>query len=305
SDYNGNTAAYGPTLDSYDEENRLMKATQAPIGAVLGRYQYDAFWRRVSRIDNFGVQTFYYYDGWRTIEEQSSAGITQATYVFGNYLDEALTMDRVSEPGPFYYHQNTLWSVFALTDPTGKGVEGYSYDAYGYQTVIEPGPDGILDFGADDVFLPGGKSFYDNPFLFTGQRYDPEIGLLYYKYRYDSSFFGRFMSRDPEDYGAGDWNLYEYVKGRPTRAVDPIGLCWCPEDRGPSRCPPPTPDNPPLPAPDQEFWVGHGQQPLLLVYESHFYAKCTISRWSTELEDPQEECMYTCTWSPRKTDTIT
>ncbi len=60
-------------------------------------------------------------------------------------------MDRVGQPGPFYYHQNTLWSVFALTNPTGKGVEGYSYDAYGYQTVILPGADGMLWTADDDV----------------------------------------------------------------------------------------------------------------------------------------------------------
>ena len=87
-------------------------------------------------------------------------------------------MDRVSEPGPFFYHQNTLGSVFALTDPTGKGVEGYSYDAYGYQTVHLPGADGIL-WTADDDILPGAKSSYGNPFLFTGQRYDPDTGLLH------------------------------------------------------------------------------------------------------------------------------
>jgi RHS repeat-associated protein len=227
SDNDGNTAAYGSTLYSYDEENRLYQAAPQGGGNLLGQYFYDAFWRRVSKIDNFGIQTFYYYDGWRTIEEQSSAGLTQATYVFGNYLDEALTMDRVSQPGPFYYHQNTLWSAFALTDPTGKGVEGYSYGAYGYQTVILPGPDGIL-WTADDNILPGAKSSYGNPFLFTGQRYDPETGLPYYKNRYYSNFFGRFMSRDPNDY-AEDMNLYEYIKDRPTYGEDPLGLCYCPK----------------------------------------------------------------------------
>ena len=239
SDYNGNTTAYGPPSYSYDEENRLIEATQGLLGAVLGQYQYDAFWRRVSKIDNFGVQDFYYYDGWRTIEEQSSAGITQATYVFGNYLDEALTMDRVSEPGPFYYHQNTLWSVFALTDPTGKGVEGYSYDAYGYQTVHLPGPDGIL-WTADDDILPGAKSFYGNPFLFTGQRYDPETGLLFFKNRQDSTLFGRFMQRDPIGYDSGDTNLYEYVQDRPTKLLDPRGFCVCDfptEPSAPSKAP--------------------------------------------------------------------
>ena len=99
---------------SYDEENRLYQGDAIKSANVLGQYQYDAFGRRVSKIDNFGVQTFYYYDGWRTIEEQSSAGVTQATYVFGNYLDEALTMDRGGQT--YYYHQNTLWSVFALSD---------------------------------------------------------------------------------------------------------------------------------------------------------------------------------------------
>ena len=89
-------------------------------------------------------------------------------------------MDRISEPSPLYYHQNTLWSTFALSDSTGTGVEGYSYDAYGYQTVILPGLDGLLDFDADDVYVAGAMSSYGNPFLFTGQRLDPETGLLYY-----------------------------------------------------------------------------------------------------------------------------
>jgi RHS repeat-associated protein len=175
----------------------------------------------MSKIDNFGVVTLNYYDGWRTLEEQSSTRMTEATYVFGNHLDEALTMARSG--ANYYYHQNTLRSVFALSDTTGKGVEGYSYDAYGYETVILPGHDGSLDFDSDDVYLPGGKSSYGNPFLFTGQRLDFETGLMYYKHRYESTRFGRFLSRDPLGYRAGDMNLYEYVKGRPTFATDPSG----------------------------------------------------------------------------------
>ena len=223
SDNNGNTSDDGTNLYSYDEENRLVKVTAKSTSAVLGQYQYDTFGRRVSKIDNVGVQTFFYYDGWRTIEEQSLAGVTQANYVFGNYLDEVLTMDRISEPGPFYYHQNTLWSTFALSNSVGVGVEGYSYDAYGYQTVVLPGPDHILDFDSDDVYLPGAKSSYGNPFLFTEQRYDPETGLLYYKNRYYSTFFGRFLSRDHASYAYG-LNLYQYVADEPTLLVDPIGL---------------------------------------------------------------------------------
>ena len=221
SDNNGNTSDDGTNLYSYDEENRLAKVTAKPTSAVLGQYQHDTFGRRVSKIDNLGVQAFYYYDGWRTIEEQSSTGVTQATYVFGNYLDELLTMDRIGESGPFYYHQNTLWSTFALSDSTGKGVEGYSYDAYGYQTVILPGLDGIL-WTSDDVILPGAKSSYGNPFLFTGQRYDPETGLYYYRACNYDTFKARFLQRDPLGYESG-YNLYEYVDSNPTNRLDPAG----------------------------------------------------------------------------------
>jgi RHS repeat-associated protein len=227
SDFNGNTTMYGPDGYSYDEENRLIKATFGPH-SNLGQYQYDTFGRRVSKIDNIGVQTLYYYDGWRTIEEQSSAGVTQATYVFGNYLDEALTMDRGGHT--YYYHQNALWSVYALSNIAGVGIEGYYYDAYGYQTVVLPGDDGILDFDVDDVYVPGARTSVGNPFFFTGQRFDPETGLLYYKNRHDSTFFGRFMQRDPLDYANGA-NLYQYVRSNPVRWLDPDGdLCCCVDD---------------------------------------------------------------------------
>jgi RHS repeat-associated protein len=218
SDYNGNTSDDGTNLYSYDEENRLVQMTAKATHAVLGLYQYDALSRRVSRVDNFAVQTRYYYDDRRAIEEQSSTGMTQATYVFGNYVDEALTMDRTGQPGPLYYHQNTVWSLYALSDSTGTGIEGYSYDAYGYQTIVLPGADGIL-WTADDVILPGGKSAYGNPLLFTEQHLDPEGGLYFYRARYQDPLTGRFMQRDPMEYVDG-MNLYEYVKSSPANYAD-------------------------------------------------------------------------------------
>jgi RHS repeat-associated protein len=220
SDFDGNTGNDGTNVYFYDEENRLVQVAPVVGGPALGQYQYDALGRRVSTTDNFGVQTLFFYDGWRTIEEQSPASLTLATYIYGNYVDEALTMTRAG--ATFYYHQNSLWSVLALTDSTGEAVEGYSYDVYGYQTLVLPGSDGIL-WTADDDILPGATSFYGNPFLFTGQRYDPEAGLFYYRNRSYHPQFGRFLQRDPLDYGGEDMNLYEYVSGRPTFATDPMG----------------------------------------------------------------------------------
>jgi RHS repeat-associated protein len=60
--------------------------------------------------------------------------------------------------------------------------------------------------------------------MFTGQRYDPESGLLYYRNRYYSAELGRFLSRDPVQLMDTD-SLYSYVEDRPTAWLDPLGLC--------------------------------------------------------------------------------
>jgi uncharacterized protein RhaS with RHS repeats len=40
---------------------------------------------------------------------------------------------------------------------------------------------------------------------------------------YDGSI-GRFLERDPEEFAAGDANLYRYVKNDPLNATDPSGM---------------------------------------------------------------------------------
>ena len=59
---------------------------------------------------------------------------------------------------------------------------------------------------------------------FTGRRLDDETGLFYYRNRYYHAQLGRFVTRDPTGYGGSQWNLYEYVGGRPVARVDPTGL---------------------------------------------------------------------------------
>lgn len=220
-DGNGNQASDSVSKYVYDEENRLTQVSRQSDGFLLGQYQYDAFGRRVRKVDQLGVETRFYYDNWRSIEEQSSTGVTVATYVFGGSADEVATMDRGGQP--FYYHQNDLFETHGLTNSAGLLVEGYTYDSYGEQTVYLPGPNGTVDFGGDDVIFPGGESFYGNPFLFTGQRFDPESGLMYYKNRYYSAELGRFLQRDPIGY-AGGYDLYEYVRDNPVNIADPNGL---------------------------------------------------------------------------------
>jgi RHS repeat-associated protein len=119
----------------------------------------------------------------------------------------------------YYYHQNALWSVEAITDSTATPVERYSYDAYGFVTVTDgtgtPVPQN--SWGTP-------HSAIGNPWMFTGQRLDEETGLYYYRARYYDPLKGRFLERDPVG-PADNVNLYEYVSDNPVNAADPTGRC--------------------------------------------------------------------------------
>ena len=112
-----------------------------------------------------------------------------------------------------WYHSNTLYSLYALTDNSESVVERYRYDAYGAATVLDAD-------GSDDA---DGLSDAENPYLFTARRLDLESDLMYYRNRQYSVTLGPFISRDPQGYA--DWfNLYCYVMAQATRRVDPMGL---------------------------------------------------------------------------------
>ena len=211
-DDNGNLSEDEAYIYAYDLENRLISITRQSDSQVVGQYQYDALSRRVVKQANPSgslTETRYFYDDARVIEEQDVAAVTQATYVYGNYVDEVLTMDRGGQV--YYYHQNTLWSVVAVTDSTAAVVERYRYDAYGLVSITDGGG------------TPVSSSAIKNPYLFTGRRLDEEAGLYYYRARYYDAGKGRFLQRDPFGY-LDSINLYAYVKHNPLIFVDPLGL---------------------------------------------------------------------------------
>lgn len=224
-DPDGDLTNDGTYTYTYDEEHRLasatcISATCVRVGTVVGQYQYDALSRRVQKIaDPAGsaTTTLYFYDDARIIEEENNTFATQATYVYGNYIDEILTMDRGG--ATYYYHQNALWSVEAVTNSSGIPVERYRYDAYGLATITD---------GAFNPIPPNPwgtpHSAIGNPWMFTGRELDEETGLYYYRARYYSPRLGRFLERDPIEDGL---NLYAYVEDRPTFATDPTGLKKC------------------------------------------------------------------------------
>lgn len=218
-DAEGNLSGDGSYNYVHDQENRLIAVTFIDANGLqtAGQYSYDALSRRIAKktgLPRGGKETHYFYDDARIIEEQNTGGLTLAAYTYGNYIDEVLSMDRNLQT--YYYHQNALWSVEAVTDSSGAVVERYAYDAYGAPTVTNA-------LGA--VLANGwgtGHSGIANPWLFTGRQLDEETGLYSYRARYLDSGKGRFLERDPLGYADG-MNKYAFVQNNPISNLDPIG----------------------------------------------------------------------------------
>ena len=199
-DANGNMASKkgssGTTIYTYDFDNRLI---QVDTVTETIRYSYDPFGRRTSKTSASGT-TYYIHDGFRVIMEKDDSDTIEATYIYGIGLDEVLVMKRGGSD--YFYSQDGLQSVTALTDSLENIVESFTYDAYG---------------------MPSNVSSVGNPYLFTGREYEPEIGLFFYRERYYSPSMGRFLSVDPISYGGGV-NLYRYGQNNPIKWTDPFGL---------------------------------------------------------------------------------
>jgi RHS repeat-associated protein len=226
----------------WDAFGRLREVRSAG-GTLQATYYYDADHRRVRKDFVSGTDLDFLYDGWRAIEIRKTA--TQLPYfqsIIGNYLDEQLEADynggtpdaTCTGAGDAAYgiQNNALFSVYAVTRPDKSINSAFEYDPYGYPTRLIDGNDGdtTVNFNSNDTRAAGiGSTFLHS---YTGQTFDPESGLYYYKRRYYHPTLGRFSSRDPIGYADGA-HLYQYVRGNPTLSSDPMGLQATPPPRAP------------------------------------------------------------------------
>ncbi len=90
-----------------------------------------------------------------------------------------------------------------MTDSAQTVVNRYAYDSFGA-------------LKSDETVR--------NAYAYTGREYDSETGLYYYRARYYDPEAGRFVSKDPIGFNAGDVNLYGYVAENSVNLIDPWGL---------------------------------------------------------------------------------
>lgn len=192
-DANGNLTNDGVNTYQWDARNRLIGIS----GGVTGSFNY-MMGRRVSKTVA-GVTTQYLYDGIDVIAE-IGGGAVGANYLRSVSFDEPFIRQAVT--GNEHYHTDALGSSLVLSNAQGGSTTSYSYEPFGKTTIA-------------------GSSA--NPFQFTN-REDDGTGVYYYRARYYSSKFQRFLGEDPLGLGGGDINLYAYVRNAPTLFTDPQGL---------------------------------------------------------------------------------
>ena len=202
-DKNGNMTVLPGVTCKYDAWNRLVE-----VGNTI-RYDYNGLNQRVRKTVNNVVATSFFNSQWQELESVTSNQTT--SYIWGlRYIDDLVLHERGSEK--LYSLADPNWNVVATVNSTGIVQERMKYDAFGKVTWMNA------------AFTAKANSAYAWNRTFTGQVLDNESGLMLYRNRYYHTGLGRFITRDPIGYGAGDISLYRYVRNRTITASDPLGL---------------------------------------------------------------------------------
>jgi RHS repeat-associated protein len=194
----------------YDARDHLRKVLDGQ-SQELARYDYDYAGRRTQKVLPGGAEQRFAYDGLRVLNEFDKRGQLQNRYDYGGGLLRA----EFAGEGERFYFADGVGSTSSLSQITQAGqtqvssqTASYSYDAWG----------GVVSATGTSA----------NQLGFTGQRLDPETGLmpLGSGARYYASNLGRFTQQDSWTgvASAGQTlNRYSYGYGNPLRYVDPTG----------------------------------------------------------------------------------
>jgi RHS repeat-associated protein len=204
-DNNGNMATAPEMQLFYDYRNQLIRV-QKDDGTVV-EFTYDYSGERISkRVTKGNTQIEWFYIN-ESYEIQNGA-ITK--YIF----DDRTRIAAIQPNGKvLFFHQDHLGSCVVITaGDNGNLIQQQEY----------------YPFGATCYVSSNSKTAYQ----YTGQAYEEELELYYYKRRYYHPKLGRFITPDPlffylPEHGQNipqSLNLYSYVLNNPLIYTDPSGL---------------------------------------------------------------------------------
>jgi RHS repeat-associated protein len=151
-----------------------------------------------------GTTTQFLYDGYNPVQELGTGSTppVQANLLTGLNIDEYFT--RTDSSGNVStLLRDALGSTVGLVGSGQTVSTNYAYQPFGATTAS----------GASN----------GNVYQFTGRESDG-TGLYYYRARFYSPTYQRFITQDPVGFRGGDTNLYGYVWEKPTDWSDAVGL---------------------------------------------------------------------------------
>jgi RHS repeat-associated protein len=195
-DANGNLSSDGTQTFAYSPENRL-------IGAAGGlNYEYDAQGRRNRKlISGSGATTLFVNDAdnREVLEYDGTTGAIQRWYAYGLGPNDVLSQMNVGANARATFIPDIQGSIIASTDSSSGAMSKLGYLPYGTSATAP------------------------TTFGYTGQRFDTDTGLYYYRARHYTPRWGRFLQPDPIGIQGGV-NLYAYVGNDPLNLTDPSGF---------------------------------------------------------------------------------
>ena len=201
----------------FDAWNRLVQIKDG--STTIATYSYNGLNQRVKKTVNSVVTTSFYNSAWQELESVTSG--TTSVYIWGNrYIDDLVLREKGAEK--LYSLADPNWNVVATTNTSGTVQERIAYDAFGKPNWLNAS------------FATKASSGFAWNRTFTGQVLDSESGLMLYRNRYYHTGLGRFVSRDPIGYRAGDVNVYRYVVNNSCNSTDVHGLQF--DFSGDTRC---------------------------------------------------------------------
>lgn len=206
----------------YDHRNRLVRvngwnsdpiASMTPAtGAILTlgvNYTYDPLGRRLETTadaDGAGseeaTQMFFVSDN-DNVWSEADRHQGRVYYLFGAGIDQNIAR-YTSDNGGTWYLSDRLQTSRNIIDDNGQLVHHATLSLFGVQYETSGAGDG-------------------EQYSFTNREIENVTGQYYYRARYYDPNVGRFVSRDPQVFEAGDSNLYRYVFNRPNTFTDPYG----------------------------------------------------------------------------------